>query len=300
MTRSKVHPVKTGIAGLLAAIAATFLWVGPALAQADEDAAPTGDAAGEATGDEEPTDGGDDGSGDSDSTAEEKEAPKASPDVQKFVGKGTEKAKDEEDEPPPEEPKKEPKKKPAVEPESEYSHKMQPGLRAAYLGGYRMIFRYDESPLCNPEDVGVPPADQKKSCGHAAPGALDLAFTFGVLDSLEPYLWVKLGLGQEDETDTAPVRIVGIGTRIYTMPTSQFKIYLEPAIGVEFEGQGDIDVYNDSFEYKTDTVFHFGFGPQYDFTPWLGVYIHGGMTVGILRSINGTLEYGGGLQLRAP
>ena len=32
--------------------------------------------------------------------------------------------------------------------DTSYSHFFQFGVRASLVGGYRMVFRYDESPLC--------------------------------------------------------------------------------------------------------------------------------------------------------
>jgi hypothetical protein len=182
-----------------------------------------------------------------------------------------------------------------------FGHGQQFGLRAGLVGGYRMIFRYDESPFCSEFDRTKSVKDQQKFCGHAAPFAIDLALSFALLDSIEPFLWGRFGLSAEKKTDTEPVVIVGIGARIYTMSDSAFKIFIEPAIGVELEGGRGSAAYqlNDP-EYKQDLVFHLAAGPQLDLAKNFGIYADAGMTTGILRSIHSTLEIQLGVQARLP
>src|SRR5512146_2083797 len=83
-----------------------------------------------------------------------------------------------------------------------FGHGRQFGLRAGIVGGYRMIFRYDKSPFCADYDPKKSIKDQQKFCGHAAPFATELALSFAPLDSVEPFLFARLGLSSEKETDT--------------------------------------------------------------------------------------------------
>ncbi|MCA9645307.1 MAG: hypothetical protein KC492_31665, partial [Myxococcales bacterium] len=190
-------------------------------------------------------------------------APTASPEVQKQVGMGTEK---DTSTPPPAPPAEE---KATPRPESRevgeddtYGHGMQVGLRGAFLGGYKMVFRYDQSPLCKEPDLTKAAKDQQKFCGYGAQPMVDLAISFSPLDSIEPFLWARFGLDGESQTNTNPLKIFGAGLRAYTMSDSRFKIFIEPAVGVETEdGAGNVDfnfpgdqTYNP--EYKTDFVFH--------------------------------------------
>ena len=96
----------------------------------------------------------------------------------------------------------------------------------------------------------------------------------------------------------------GVGARIYTMSDSKFKIFVEPALGVETEsGAGNAEWVNalgQKFDYKTDFLFHLGVGPQYDFAKAFGVYVTAGLTTGVLRYIHTELEVGLGAQLRVP
>ena len=187
--------------------------------------------------------------------------------------------------------------------DTSYSHFFQFGVRAGLVGGYRMVFRYDESPLCTEDDVdnGQPVArdDQQKMCGHMGPLAVDLGLSFAPLGPIEPFLWGRFGLKGESQTNTAPVKIIGVGTRIYTSSDSAFKVYIEPALGYELEGGGDSRGW-EQYEYKRDMVLHLGVGPQIDLARGFGLFFNGGITVGVLRAIHTSLELQGGVQARFP
>lgn len=180
-----------------------------------------------------------------------------------------------------------------------FGHFGQAGLRLGLVGGYRMVFRYEDSPLCREDDVGKATDDQRKFCGHGSPLALDLGLSFGMLDILEPFLWGRFGLTGESATGTAPIVVLGGGARFYATADSRFKVFIEPAVGFELEGGGDQRGYED-FDYKTDLLFHIAAGPQLDITKNVGVYADAGLTVGIFRSIHSTLELQGGVQARFP
>jgi opacity protein-like surface antigen len=187
--------------------------------------------------------------------------------------------------------------------DEDFGHMGQIGLRAGLVVGYRMIFRYNSSPYCTEYDPTKSNSDQLKFCGHGAPLALNLGLSFALLDFFEPYAWVRLGLSAEDETNTAPVKILGVGARIYTMSDSAFKIFVEPAVAYEFEGEAEpplprIGGYDPN--YKKDIVFHFAAGPQFDVHENFGIYATGGLTAGILRAIHSSLELDVGLQGRFP
>jgi opacity protein-like surface antigen len=182
-----------------------------------------------------------------------------------------------------------------------FSHGGQFGLRLGVVGGYRMVFRYDQSPYCSEPDITKQPKDQQKFCGHAAPFALDTALSFAPIGGLEPYLWGRFGLAKESETNTNQVIIVGAGVRIYTMSDSAFKIFIEPAVGAELEGGSGNPVWGtNNPEYKKDMVFHLAAGPQFDVAKAVGIYANAGITTGILRSIHSNLEAQLGVQVRAP
>lgn len=188
--------------------------------------------------------------------------------------------------------------------DEDYGHGMQLGLRAALVGGYRMVFRYDKAPFCRTPDPTKSDKDEQKFCGHGAPLALDVALSFAPLDFVEPYVWARFGLGGEAETNTEPVRAFGAGARIYTMSDSKLKIFVEPAVGVEVEGgaKNPAWAFEDGTQpdYKTDFLFHLAIGGQYDFARAVGVFVNAGLTTGVLRYIHTGLELGGGVQVRVP
>ncbi len=188
----------------------------------------------------------------------------------------------------------------------DFGHFGQFGLRAGLIAGYRMIFRYENSPFCSkPEDAPVKPAkDQNVVCGHGAPLAMDVALSFALLDSLELFGFGRFGLTAEEQTDTEAVRAFGVGARLYTMSEDKLKIFVQPAAGMSFEGAGSDPLWQDypNFEpdYKSDLLFQLAVGPQYDFNRYFGLYASGGVTVGVLRALSANLEGTIGLQGRAP
>jgi opacity protein-like surface antigen len=188
----------------------------------------------------------------------------------------------------------------AAEKDEDFGHFGQFGLRVGLNGGLRMVLRYDESPLCREFDPAKGD-DQPRFCGHMAPFALDLGLSFALLDWVEPFAWARLGLGAEKETDTKPLLLFGAGVRIYTMSDSAFKIFLEPAIGLEFEkGRGTASYQVNDPEYKQDFVFHLAGGPQLDFSQNVGAYLSFGVTTGVVRAIHSSLDAQLGVQGRYP
>lgn len=183
----------------------------------------------------------------------------------------------------------------------DFGHGRQFGLRAGLVGGYNMIFRYDRSPLCAAYDFGKQANDQQKVCGHAAPLAMDLAASFAPLDFVEPYLFLRLGLKGESQTDTLPLKVLGVGARIYTRSDSAFKIFIEPALAWELEGgTGTFGFQRNNPQYKKDLLVHLAAGPQLDFARYVGVFVDAGLTTGILRSLHSELELELGVQARFP
>ena len=179
-----------------------------------------------------------------------------------------------------------------------FGHGFQFGLRAGLLGGYNMIFRYDHSPLCATLQAGKEP---QKVCGHGAPLALDLAASFAPLDFVEPYVFMRLGLAGETATDTKPLKVVGVGARIYTMSDSAFKIFIEPGFAYEFEGGNGSPAFQVNHPvYKNDMLIHLAAGPQLDFAKYVGVFVDAGLTTGVLRAIHTELELQAGVQARFP
>ncbi len=212
-------------------------------------------------------------------------------------------------------PQKQPNPEDAKSPEDrDFGHGGQFGIRAGALWGYRMVFRYPDSPFCTEPDTTINSVDdQQKFCGHNGPWALNLGISYAVLDSIEPYLWGRFGLQGEAQTNTQKVLILGAGARIYTMSDSALKIFVEPAIGFELEDGAGNDLYDppgDGWnppdavdynpEYKRDLILHVAAGPHWDFARQFGAFLSAGLTVGTLRYIHASMEIELGVQLRLP
>lgn len=178
-------------------------------------------------------------------------------------------------------------------------HGGQFGLRLGIVGGYRMMFRYAESPFCGP-----PGATEDESCFYGAPWNLDVALGFAPFDSLELFAWGRFGLARDAETDTDALRAFGAGVRIYTMSDSALKFFVQPAVAMSFEGGGQDPSWRSRGStrpaYEPDLLFHFSVGPQYDFNRTFGAYAGAGMTVGARRAMSATFEGTFGLQARYP
>ena len=123
--------------------------------------------------------------------------------------------------------------------------------------------------------------------------------SYGLVDFLEPFAWGRFGLADEPQTDTEPVLMFGAGVRIYTMSDSAFKIFFEPAIGLELEeGRGTQAWQMNNPEYPNDFVIHLAAGPTLDFSPNVGAYLTAGVTMSIIRALASSLEAELGIQGR--
>jgi hypothetical protein len=196
----------------------------------------------------------------------------------------------------------------ATSTDDDLGHRFQLNVRAEFLTGYRMLFRYDKSPPCAPWKPNVGYTDQQKFCGFNMPAHFGLAAGFAILDFFEPFAFVRFGLSNEAaHTNSNKSFAAGIGARLYTMSDSRFKIFFEPWIGLDTTS-GPVDLNDPRFVqygaqsswYKTDTLVHLGIGPQYDIARSVGIYAYGGLTAYVLRYLGANAEVSIGVQLRAP
>lgn len=238
----------------------------------------------------------------SESSAEESEGVQASPDVQSQVGVGTEKEETAE---------KAPSRTPPPTPfdptqgpqEEDVGHAGQFGLRPGLVVPYKVTFRFDDSPLCDLDKDGEGDlnndGDDAKVCGFVMPLQLELALSFTPLDSVEPYAWFRLGLGQEQETGTDSALLFGAGVRLYTMSTSRLKLFFDVAAGMEVEGA--IDPADEATNNYGSQVFgRLGFGPQFDFNRHVGAFLVVGPGFSVPRAITMQIEGLVGVQGRLP
>jgi hypothetical protein len=201
--------------------------------------------------------------------------------------------------------------------DADLGHHGQFNVRAEFLTGYRMLFRYDKSPRCAPHDYAKGPADQQKFCGFGSAPGIGVAVGFSLVDFFEPFLFGRFGLSDEaDHSNQGKFVQVGVGARLYTMSDSRFKIFFAPFVGLDMtsgpvfpigtgpRGTPGADdaangkVTNDS--YRTDMLVHLDIGPQYDISRAFGVYVSGGLTFQMLRYLGASADLTVGLQMRAP
>lgn len=175
----------------------------------------------------------------------------------------------------------------------------QIGLRLGVVGGYRMMFRYDPSPFCTPQG-----SESDEACFYGAPWATEFALSYSVTNTLELFVWSRLGLGREPETDTDALRALGAGIRVLSSHDTPLKMFVQPLVALSFEGGGRDPAWRSrggvQADYRSDLLFHISLGPQYDFNRHLGVYGGVGMTAGTLRALSATVEGSLGLQVRYP
>ncbi len=174
-----------------------------------------------------------------------------------------------------------------------FNHLGQFGLRAGLALPFKVNFRFDDSPPC---DIASDGQDQKV-CPIAAPPALDLALSYGLTGTIEPFAWARLGLSSETQTNTAATTVLGVGLRLYTISNSRLKAFLEPSLGAQLEGAL---VPAPGRNYATDFLARLHFGGQYDFTPNLGAFVTLGPNVSFVRALSLGLELNLGLQTRLP
>src|SRR5437868_650808 len=110
-----------------------------------------------------------------------------------------------------------------------FGHHGQLDVRAEFLTGYRMLFRYDKSPRCAPYDYAKGAADQQKFCGFGAAPGIGIALGFAMVDFFEPFVIGRFGLADEAaRTNQGKFVQVAVGARLYTMSDSRFKFFFAP------------------------------------------------------------------------
>lgn len=173
-----------------------------------------------------------------------------------------------------------------------YEHGGQLGLRLGLAQSFKAVSRYDDSPPCR-SDTG----NEQAVCPVWAPVALDLALSYALLDALEPFVWFRLGLGEEDKTRTAAARYLGAGLRIHLSTEARFKLFFEPSVAIQLEGAAEGAP---PAKYSTDVFSRLQFGGQFDINRHFGVYLTVGPSVSFVRAIALGLEGSAGVQARFP
>jgi hypothetical protein len=239
----------------------------------------------------------------SESSAQEGEGVQASPDVQAQVGVGTEKEQTRDKQEQTREAPPTPFDPTTGAQEEDLGHGMQFGFRPGLVVPYKVMFRFDESPKCDLDTDGEDDlnndGDDAKACGFLMPLQVELAASFAPLDGVEPYVWLRLGLGEELETGTESALLFGAGVRLYTMSTSKLKLFFDVAAGMEVEGA--IDPTDEATQnYESQVFGRLGFGPQFDLNRYVGAFLVLGPGFAVPRGITMQIEGLVGLQGRVP
>lgn len=177
--------------------------------------------------------------------------------------------------------------------EDALNHDGQLGLRLGFTLPYKVNFQFDDSPPCGTRD----PLDDEKVCPIASPPALDLALSYALSGTVEPFFWLRFGLAPETKTSTEASTLIGAGLRLYTQNDSRFKIYLQPAVAAELSGA---TVVLQGRNWETDFVLQAHLGAQYDFSRYVGAYLSLGPSVAVVRALSLGLEGSIGVQARYP
>jgi hypothetical protein len=170
------------------------------------------------------------------------------------------------------------------------SHKYQIGLAARAGTGYRVIAPYHDE-FCGQWDKEVG-GDKKSVCGSRQPVWLEISPSFGVTSSLEILVDVRIYLENLDESLTkSRGYFFAPGIKYYTDPESFFKFF---ATGqVVFENQ-DYGGTVSSF----DVGIRSAIGINFDIVRYVGLYLQGGIILGLNRWMTFTVDFGAGFQVR--
>jgi len=184
---------------------------------------------------------------------------------------------------------------PAAAPEAPvaFGHLHQGYARLTFGTGYRFIVPYDDKAVCGPNGDTSP-------CESRAPGFMDADVGFGAAAGIELGVMLRLGLEYEDLNDSYPI-VFGPGIRLYPSAESRVKIFLAFRVLVDFTKIGPQRPGIDAEpQAKTDLAFRGEPGLQVEITRNVGVYIQGGVQVGMLRWLYFEADGGLGFQVRFP
>ena len=174
----------------------------------------------------------------------------------------------------------------------EESHRGQFGIHAQIGSGYRGIFPYDNEYCGSPQEGA-----DSDFCSNRTPLFLDLGLSYRVLDRLDVFLEMRLGLesdfGVNEASDDGPRnRHYSPGLKIYFREGGSLKVFSTLQFVLDTTGYEQTD--DSDLAVKNIT------GIQIDPHRTVGVYFFFGETVGWSRWLRFEIEGGLGLQARFP
>ena len=176
--------------------------------------------------------------------------------------------------------------RPAAPTSENLSHRYQFGLGLRAGSGYRIIAPYNE------ESCGQ--AAGEKICRGLYPPWFEVSPSFGITDSLELLVDIRLFLGSPDFTKSQGL-FIAPGFKYYADPESLFKFFIAGHLVFEVQEQ-------DAAQNADLPGFDFGLravmGVQFDLMRYVGLYAQAGLVLGFSRWFSMTADFGGGVQFR--
>ena len=169
------------------------------------------------------------------------------------------------------------------------SHKGQFGVSARLGVGVRAIATYDRTVFCG-SDV------DDRVCTGRAPLSLDLEAAYGVKDSIE--LTLELRIGLESDFGSAPGTSgprpfhIAPGARFFFSEAKRTKLFVQPSLVFDFASYGQRD--GNDFGVRGIEGFWIDLHRSY------GLYVYVAETIEFSRWLSGGFEAGVGFQGRYP
>ena len=168
------------------------------------------------------------------------------------------------------------------------SHDLQFGLAVLFGDGYRIIFPYTSQPV----DCGDAHAMGARVCTNRAPSFIDLQPSFGISQSWDILVDLRLGIEKDFNTHR----------QVFVMPG--FRYWLDTQSHVKFfttiQFAYDASKQNTSARTSSDIGIRNSNGLMVEIMRNFGVYAQFGETMGFVRWFSLSVDAGIGVQARVP
>lgn len=175
----------------------------------------------------------------------------------------------------------------APRPDPSLSHRYQLGLGLRVGTGYRVIAPYEDGQFCGDA--------KKRVCGARQPVWLEISPSFGVTQSLE--LLVDLRLFLEDDFATTKGFFISPGIKYYASD-GWFKFFASGQVVFDYqEMEGTEDLRNAGLS-NFDFAIRSALGVHFDVHRNVGLFVQGGVILGFVRWLTFTVDGAAGVQVR--
>jgi hypothetical protein len=174
--------------------------------------------------------------------------------------------------------------------ERSYSHGGQFKLYSQVGLGYRLIYRYDENDFCG--QAG------QTQCRDTTPPWIELGLGYGITNSFEVLLDLRLGLGADfkpegSREDGPKAMVIAPGIRVFIDDFGSIKFFTTFQVAIdrtEFQGVAE----------ATDIGLRNVNAFLVDLHRTFGIYVHVGETIGFVRWLRFEVDAGLGMMVRLP